>query len=263
MGSEACRVAGDQNRVSFYRLLQLIVALAWIVAFWILLQGLWGTPLLGKFLRPDYWWLVEIGTAVLMFFVLSLVYCAPHNRGTRGLGLLLQMGIMILPLLYLPTAAVSKLSHEAVKKRSIYATQSRPAKDGASRSELSGLSLNEGRGGEKDFNLEENPSLLRLVFEPAPYEGRRVTTMGMVYWDDRLPENSFFCFQLLMFCCAADAKPIGVLVEYDKSNTLEKGSWVTVDGTVGFATLEDRRLTKISAEHVKPTEPPKDPYLLP
>jgi putative membrane protein len=263
MGSEACPVDSDQNRPSFYRLLQLMVALAWIVAFWLLLLGPWGTPLLGKFLRPDYWWLVEIGTAILMSFVLSLVYCAPHNRGTRGLGLLLQMGIMILPLLYLPTAAVSKLSPEAVKKRSFYVAQSGPAKDDASRSEMSGLVLKEGQGAKKGLNLEENPSLLRLVFEPGPYEGKRVSTMGMVYWDDRLPENSFFCFQLLMFCCAADARPIGILVEYDKSNTLEKGSWVTVDGTVGFGTLGDRRLTKISAEQVKPTEPPKDPYLLP
>jgi putative membrane protein len=258
-------VDSNRDKPSFFRLFQLIVVLAWILAFWVLLQ-IEGGPLLGKFLRPEYWWLVELGTAILVFFLMSLVYCTPHNRGRRGVGLVMQMGIMILPLLYLPTAVVSQLSPEAAKKRSFHVAQYSHIKTKASRHLVSGSAT----GGNEafpsasgDLRLHENPSLLRLVFEPKPYEGRRVSTIGMVYRDDKSPENTFFCYQLSMFCCAADAKPIGVLVEYDKSDALKRGEWVKVEGIVGFTNIEDDHLPMIVAQKVEPMRPPKDQYLTP
>ena len=107
MDWEGFPLDSDLNKISFYRVLQSIVVLAWIVFFWFLVQRIWGAPLLGKFLRPGYWWLVEMGTAILVFFLISIDCRDRGNRGRRGLSLLMQMGIMILPLLYLPTAAVS------------------------------------------------------------------------------------------------------------------------------------------------------------
>jgi len=238
------------------------VLLAWIVAFWFLLQHLGGSPILGKFLRPDYWWLVEVGTAILVFFVMAMVYNDPPHGGRRGIALLSQMGIMILPLLYLPTAAVSQLSPDAVKKRSFYLSQSHQPFSEASLQSLSESSADGKDSGRLD-EVPTNPSLLRLVFKPEPYQGRRVTIVGKTYTDDKLPPNSFLCYQLLMFCCAADARAIGVVVEYDKSETVKNGDWVKVEGSVGFTSLEGQRLTKITAESVEPTEAPKDPYLFP
>ncbi len=237
-------------KLSCSRLYQLFVLPAWIGAFWYLLQHIGGSPLLGKFLRPDYWWLVNVGTAILILFVISLVYCDPSNRGRRGVGLLLQMGIMILPLLYLPTAAVSHLSPDAASKRSFYMAQP-------------GTRLNGPFSVNPDLKPPENPSLFRLVVESEPYEGKKVTTMGMAYWDDQLPQNSFLCYRLAMYCCAADARPIGIVVKYDKPKAFKKGTWVKIEGIVGFTTLKGQRLTKLKAETVNPTAPPKDPYLLP
>ena len=121
----------------------------------------------------------------------------------------------------------------------------------------------DGKMVESEPELPENPSLLRLVLDSKPYQGRRVTTMGMAYWDEKVPGHTFFCYRLTMYCCAADARPVGVLVEYDKPKTLKKGDWVRVEGTVGFGTFKDQRVTKITADKVTPTAPPADPYLLP
>gem|GEM_PF-2937790 len=255
----------NRDKPSFFRLFQLIVVLAWILAFWVLLQ-IEGGPLLGKFLRPEYWWLVELGTAILLFFLMSLLYCTPHNRGRRGVGLVMQMRIMILPLLYLPTAVVSQLSPEAAKKRSFHVAQYGHIKSKVSRHLVSGSTTGGNEafpGASGDLHLHENPSLLRLVIEPKPYEGRRVSTIGMVYRDDKSPENTFFCYQLSMFCCAADAKPIGVLVEYDKSDALKRGGWVKLEGIVGFTDIADDHLPMIIAQKVEPMRPPKDQYLTP
>jgi uncharacterized repeat protein (TIGR03943 family) len=246
-------------------LFQSIVVVAWIAAFWFLVQRIWGPPLLGKFLRPDYWWLAEMGTAILVIFLISIDYRQSCHRGRRGLSLLVQMIIMILPLVYLPTAAVSQLSPEAAKKRSLYLTQSGYTKQDASRQSTPGSITDETKTAERNLKPSDNPSLLQLASEPELYEGKRVTATGMAYQDQnlKLPENSFFCYRLLMYCCAADARPTGVLVEYDKSKTLQKGTWVKVEGIVGFTTVEDQRLTKITAETVMPTEAPENAYLLP
>lgn len=253
----------SKTRPSFTRLFQLVVLLAWIVAFWFLLQRLEGRPLLGKFLRPDYWWLVEMGTAVLVFFVMALVYGNPPHGGKRGIALICEVGIMILPLLYLPTAAVSQLSPEALKKRSFYLSHANGSANEASFQASQEPTPNDGKGDGPADAVPEEPSLLRLVIEPEPYQGKRVTVVGMAYKDDKLPPNSFLCYQLLMFCCAADAKAVGVVVEYDKPEAWNKGDWVKVEGLVGLTRLEGHRLTKITAASVERTETPKEPYLFP
>lgn len=259
-------MANEQERVSFFRLLELIVVVMWLVAFWVLRQEVRGAPMLAKFLRPDYWRLVDMGIGILILFLITLIYHDPHSRGRRGVGLFAQMGIMMLPILYLPTAAVSHLSPEAAKNRSFaYAQPSRSGENALSRALTSNLGPGAGARSYADgtTDLPEDPSLLRLVLAPEPYGGKQVVTQGFVYHDDKMPANSFFCYQLMMFCCAADAKPLGILVEYENIQTLKNGDWVKVAGTVGFGDFDDSKFTKITAETVEPAVPPKEPYLLP
>jgi putative membrane protein len=259
-------VAGDQEKVSFSRLFQLIEVVMWLTAFWVLRQQIKGPPMLAKFLRPDYWWLVDMGAGILVLFLITLIYHDSHSRGRQGIALFAQMGIMLLPILYLPTAAASNLSPEAARNRSFaYASSGRQGEKALSGT-LESI-LGPGTGARSYDNgkagLPANPSFLRLVLEPEPYEGKRVVTQGMVYHDDKTPPNSFFCYQLMMVCCAADAKPIGILVESDRTKTLKKGDWVKVSGTVGFGDFENSKFTRITADTVEETVPPKDPYILP
>ncbi|MFH1114160.1 MAG: TIGR03943 family protein [Pseudomonadota bacterium] len=243
---------------------QLLVVLAWINSFLLLCGGFGGTPLLGKFLRPDYWWIVKMGTGILVLFLFALVYCDPHNRGRRGIGLFLQMGIMIVPLLYLPTAVSSELSPEAARKRSFPTAGSGLAElDAAPRQDASGKVSTKGKAAPRDRELQEDPSLIRLIMESKSYDGKRVTTLGRVCLDHRLPGNTFFCYRLLMICCAADARPIGVLVHYDKIDTLQDGEWVKVAGTVGLTTFQEHSVVRIAADQVESATPPGDPYVWP
>ncbi len=239
----------NRETASFSHLFQLIVLVAWIAAFCLLLQGMGGMSLIAKFLRPDYWWLVEIGAAILVIFVIANVYCDPHNRGKKGVTLLVQIGILMLPLLYLPQAVMSELSPQALEKRSIDMTHSGQSSMAAR--------FPTTEAGE----LPNDPSLLRLVVDAKSYEGRKISTIGMVYTSDKLPENTFFCYQLLMFCCAADARPVGVLVRYGESNNLAAGSWIRVEGKLGIETIEEKQIVQITAERVETIDPPKEQFL--
>jgi putative membrane protein len=244
------------------RFVLVIVLIAWIAAFWILIQRIEGTPLISKLLRPDYWWLLDVGTGILLLFLLSLVYLDPHCAGPHGIRLTLQAGIMILPLLYIPSAVTSRLSPDALNKRLSLAQQNfrldQPSFFGAS-----GAGYNNSDPKNRDLSPPDDPSVLRLAMWPEPYDGKFVRTMGMVYKNVNLPSNSFYCCQLVMYCCAADAAPLGVLVEYDGDRNLTSGQWVKVEGKVKISREGDRRKTKIVAEKVESIDPPKDQYLYP
>lgn len=250
----------DRETPSFFRLWQLIVVVAWVVGLWFLCARIDGTPFLNKFLRPDYAWIVHMGVAILVLFLISLVYCDPHRRGRRGAGLVLQMTIMVLPLLYLPTAVRSELSPDAARKRA-------PALARTDTGAASRPFGQEFRSGTTEAaqapKLPDDPSLIQLITEGSAYRSKRVTTMGRVCLDDRLPANTFFCYRLLMICCAADARPVGILVHHDKIDTLKNGAWVQVTGSVELGTFEKHDVVKIDAERVEPTAPPRIPYVLP
>jgi uncharacterized repeat protein (TIGR03943 family) len=170
---------------------------------------------------------------------------------------------MIVPLLYIPTAATSQLSPNAVKKRLFNFGRQDYKMARSSVFNFQRPGPMESKPTDSDFNRPKNPSLLRLAFAPEPYEGKQVTTLGRVYRDDKLPLNSFFCYQLVMYCCAADAGPLGVLVQYDKAKNLSSGQWVKVQGKVKITKKGDQRKTEILAEKVEPIDPPKDQYLYP
>lgn len=74
--------------------------------------------------------------------------------------------------------------------------------------------------------------LSELYINMEEYEGYTVVMTGFVFKDPQLmKENEFVLARLMMSCCVADLSPAGLLCEYEESYQLEKGSWVTVEGT--------------------------------
>ena len=111
------------------RILQATVVIAWLVAFVWLGRDSGGDPLLGRFIRSNYWWLVYTAIGILIAFGASLTIRPPHHSGSNRSRCLLQTGILFLPLFYLPLAVTSELSTQAAEKRSLYtprAAVSRP-----------------------------------------------------------------------------------------------------------------------------------------
>jgi len=110
----------DMNRPSFARLAQIVVTVLWIIAFWIMLQRWDGPPLVAKFLIPSYWWLLGVGNVILVLFLIVLMYRGRALNPQKGIVLVVQLGLLVLPLIYLPVALSSELSPEGVRKRSFY-----------------------------------------------------------------------------------------------------------------------------------------------
>ena len=279
-------------------MLHAIVITGWIAFFWWLVRGPGDDALLGRFVRGDYWWLIYIAIGIFVALAVSVAVSPPPWLGSdRFRRSVIQAVILSLPILYLPLGVTSELSIEAAEKRSLYtprvgAKQSESSKPIAGTSNLrqetdKKSSLHASRvtvkqsDSPKQTQVERTakrpignptgaipsakphePTLLDLVSDPEAFEGSNATLVGMVYKDKRLPSDSFFCYRLLMICCAADASPVGLIVRWPEASKLNKGDWVKVSGKVGLTTFEGEDYPEISAAAVEKIGPPKNRFIL-
>lgn len=257
---------GERKRVFRPGILQAIVVIAWMAAFGWVARGTGDDALLARFIRSDYWWLVYTGIGILIALAASLMVRPPRQRGANGLRSVLQIGILLLPLLYLPLAITSELSTDAAEKRSLYtprAVVSRPQNPKPAKlQQTQKIAAVAAKPAPVPVKRGE-PTMLDLVTDPEDFEGSEVTLLGIVHRDKRLAANSFFCYRLVMVCCAADATPAGVVVKWPSSAKLKTGAWVKVHGKVTFTTFEGGDYPAISAVSVEKTRPPKNQFIIP
>lgn len=106
------------------------------------------------------------------------------------------------------------------------------------------------------------PSLLDLIVAAqipdarAYLEGLEVTLKGQWLADTA---DSFRFVRLLMFCCAADARPIGLTVQGTPPN-LDSGAWIQLRGKLHLEP-EGKKPPTIEAISIEPTDAPEDAFI--
>lgn len=74
-------------------------------------------------------------------------------------------------------------------------------------------------------------------------------------------QNRFKAVRMFMTCCAADAKPIATLVQFDDAASVPEMSWVKIIGTATFPIENGKRISLLQASSVQPTTPPEESML--
>jgi uncharacterized repeat protein (TIGR03943 family) len=278
-------------------LVHTLVLTAWIGALSWLGSGSGDDPLLGRFIRSDYWWLVYAATGVFIALLASMAISKPPQGSLERWRKLIEAVVLCLPLLFLPMAVRSELSTTAAEKRSLFTPRlpvrqtdvykpgttgvrtpqetqrgssnpnrlaaKQPGAVGTARAVNKSKPLPDNSKQSAAAGKSHGPSLLDLVTKPEDFEGSDAELVGMVHKDKRLAADSFYCYRLLMVCCAADASPIGVIVKWPEAGKLPKGTWVKVHGKVGFTPFEGEDYPTISAINVEKTATPKNRFLVP
>jgi uncharacterized repeat protein (TIGR03943 family) len=103
--------------------------------------------------------------------------------------------------------------------------------------------------------------LLNYNPEPEAYSGQKVSVKGFIVVEDDFPENTFMISRFTLSCCAADARPIGLLVHYDPEQFLIPDDWVQVDGIMGELLIDEERRAVIELESLLSIEALVDPYV--
>lgn len=92
--------------------------------------------------------------------------------------------------------------------------------------------------------------------------GAKVTISGSVWKDSSLFEpNEFAVARMMMVCCAADLQPVGLLAQWENTESLSDGEWVEITGTLSKKPYKDGFDPLIIVESAKKIDPPTREYI--
>ena len=87
---------------------------------------------------------------------------------------------------------------------------------------------------------EYNSMVLEDIrINPEKYIGRKLEVDGFVCKESYLKENQFIIGRIIMNCCAADSKVVGIIGEYNKDYDLKENDKIIVKGIIGSSTIKD------------------------
>lgn len=98
----------------------------------------------------------------------------------------------------------------------------------------------------------------------APFKGgQTVEVIGQLMPDttDNPNGDRFKLVRMFIVCCAADARPVAVLVQSPEKPPGAEMSWIKVVGTVEFPTEGGRTIAVVKAKKVETTNPPEETML--
>jgi uncharacterized repeat protein (TIGR03943 family) len=109
----------------------------------------------------------------------------------------------------------------------------------------------------------ETIDLLFAAEEPGlrdEFDNQRVSIVGQ-YVPPRDGGTNFDLVRMMMVCCAADARPIGVAVETTQSRELPRMGWIRVTGTARFVERGGMREPRVTAEKIEEVPAPRETVL--
>ncbi|MDB5083564.1 MAG: hypothetical protein JWN30_450 [Bacilli bacterium] len=121
---------------------------------------------------------------------------------------------------------------------------------------------------------------MRFAASPDQYLGKQVTMDGFVFHPSGLPDDLFILTRYFVFCCIADATPIGIAVQTQVAQTFKNDAWVSVSGVIQSGDLQilnryaptawyqgqkssQLGLPELIANSVKVIPTPAAPYMFP
>ena len=95
------------------------------------------------------------------------------------------------------------------------------------------------------------------------FEGKQVELTGQfIPLSTGNPKGDRFqAIRLFITCCAADAKPVGVTVQYDKPLNVSEMGWVKITGIPTFPMEGGRRTAVLVANKVEECPAPAEPFV--
>jgi uncharacterized repeat protein (TIGR03943 family) len=109
----------------------------------------------------------------------------------------------------------------------------------------------------------ETIDLLFAAEEPGlrdEFDNQRVSIVGQ-YVPPRDGGANFDLVRMMMVCCAADARPIGVAVETAHAPDLPRMGWIRVTGTARFVEEGGLRQPRLTAEKIEEVPAPRETIL--
>jgi putative membrane protein len=242
----------NSMRYDVANFLRILILGFWVMGFaWLLSANRYQA-----FIQPKLWPLLAGAFALLAIFLLA-VYFRFGRPASHGAGLWSRAGqfsLLIVPLLYMRAGeTMGGLGRDAFEKRSVTGQTITPGGKGI-------------RPREQVQYSDSSPNevdLLRMLEDMDRLENKPVYVIGRVYNDDAMPDNQYVIYRFVITCCAADALPVGALVQSKARGEFADDVWVGVTGIMRMTMVDGEPSPIIIATKVEKIDPPANPYLSP
>lgn len=228
-----------------------------IALMYAVLLGAIGWLVLGghetAFLHPRFQPFLIGGAAILCGFAVGAVLgIRGGSAHERWGGTVLKSLVLITPVLFMGVVAGQGMGVQALTKKAV-----------ALNGDAFGIYQQDDTAGTCIDDTQPKCSLLQIARNMKRMDGKPVVTEGMAYSDANMPAQFLLLFRFGIYCCAADAIPIWVLVDRGPAPAIENAQWVRVTGTLQVTPINGRDLPVIIADDISilPSPAPESQYL--
>jgi uncharacterized repeat protein (TIGR03943 family) len=220
---------------------------------------------INRYLSPMFHgYVVTAGLVLLVLSALHLLLFQPEPVATPGTHRLRQLGRWLV--LLVPVLAASILSPSALSSTTMLNRQTDSTIGAIPMPSLSSASqANVDAAIAADPNQPaafEVTDLITVSTSPAQvkeFSERKVRVIGLFENEGGTPK----LVRWIMWCCAADAKPVSVELTGAIPGNWKNDDWVEVTGPAEFPATLGQAVPQIKVEGIKAAQEPDEPYLSP
>jgi uncharacterized repeat protein (TIGR03943 family) len=96
---------------------------------------------------------------------------------------------------------------------------------------------------------------------PDDLRGQKVHVIGFVYRDERFEASQLLVGRFIVSCCVADASPVGLVVQGEKTADFEDDQWIEIHGHFETGIFDGEETPILIIDSIEAIEPPSQPYL--
>lgn len=222
-----------------------------------------------EFLRPEFGLLLTVALFIALRFMFTAM--SQSVRARINLSDVFRMLVLLVPIMYSMVMPDAMLGSQVYKKRFV-GTPNRPmARQNQFRhpSQWEEKYLGkkapqaESQNAQKETSKEQ--TITEIFRNSDLYIGKRVVVTGMIMRDEEF-QNYFgtldtVVYRFLITCCAADARPLTIVLDLDQKRTFAKDQWAQVSGTFEFRQINGKPVPVLTKPLIKLVEAPEVPYL--
>jgi uncharacterized repeat protein (TIGR03943 family) len=113
----------------------------------------------------------------------------------------------------------------------------------------------------RNFSLQDWAGALSADPNPRDYAGKSVDLTGMVLHDPAsMPPGYIMVMRYQVWCCIADARPVGLIVRDTSHGALKDSQWVKVTGVMGATSYQGQKIAVVVPKEIRPTKA-GNPYM--
>ncbi len=195
------------------------------------------------FLKPEFGFLIYTGLFICSAFFISGMFNLPSRLNNSDI---MNGLIILMPVVFIFLSGSQTLSSYALTKRTLMS----PNLD-----YIENKSVMDKADAQK-AGEPINVTLSRLLQNWPSYSKKQISIQGLLQQSLEGNDDYSLVFKYLISCCAADAIPVGIFIDKEKTKGFNDDDWVKVTGVVNLDKMDGNDIVVMSLDSIEIVEKP-------